>query len=322
MNRLRTRLAVATVATLALASPITRAQGPETPQPQIFADQVSFQAQIDLQFPSRRRNINWDAVPFSGPGTKTLAADFFLASRQILLDPDAASDDLLVSNVQFGDLDATYPSNFPFKSPVVNFKYREDAGQENIFRLADLSTPGAINAFGVVFTDVEKLNVAGLQVLGTDGREIGRFYVQPGASGQNQFLGVIYDSAVIGQVNVLMGELGDEFGAVSDLTDSGNVDVVVVDDFVFMTSVTAIPTVGSAFIRNRDNALVVNGVGFASGSQIVVNGVEYDSQSPPERATTRVASRTAGAHIRPGATVQVQVRNPDGTLGRPFAFTN
>ena len=63
----------------------------------VFTDKAAFQAALDAQFPGTRRNINWDATPISGQGTITLAADAFLASRQIILDPDFPADELLVS---------------------------------------------------------------------------------------------------------------------------------------------------------------------------------------------------------------------------------
>jgi hypothetical protein len=243
-----------------------------------------------------------------------------VSTRQIILDPNFPPDELLVSNVDFADLRGNYAPNFPFFTPAVNFKYVEDDGQPNVFRLADLQTPGLIQAFGVIFTDVEKADTSGLVFKDQFDHEFGRFYVPAGANGQQQFLGVIYSRPVIAEADVLMGEQGGEFGNVDDITNGGTADVVVTDDFVFQAAATPIPTISDVTLRTN-GVLVVNGIGFVDGSRIVVNGTSHDTNNSAASPNRKLTSAEAAAFIASGQTVRVQVVNPDGTLSRAVAFT-
>lgn len=284
----------------------------------VYTNKAQFEAALDALAPGSRRNINWDAVPVPANSTIAIPADFFLASRQIILDPDFPADELLVSNDEFGDLNANYPENFPFFSPQINFKYKEDDGQPNVFRLADLKTPGAISGFGVIFTDVERANASGLEFLDSEGNEIDTVYATPGPNGGQQFLGVIYSKPVVAEVDVLMGQKGDEFGEVEDLTNGGSADVVVVDDFVFQAATTAIPEIDAVHF-GPTGALKVSGLGFQLGAQILVNGEAQITKNNKLHPATRLSSKAAGAAAR-GQSVTLQVLNPDGTVSKAVRF--
>ena len=286
----------------------------------VFTSKAAFEAALDAASPGTRFNVNWDAIPFNGQTlTKTLAPNFF-AARQILLDTDPLSADLLVSNVNFGDLNAHYTANFPTFSPKVNFKYREDDAQKNTFLLADRVTPALTSAFGAIFTDVEKGNTSGLVFKDQFGNELGRFYVPAGANGLNQFLGVIFSRPVAARVEVLMGEQGEDFGAVEDVSNGGSSDVVVTDDFVYQRGVVALPTIATVKLR-LDGVLGVTGIGFADGARIVINGTSHDTTNNPLTPDRKLGSAEAAAFIAPGQSVEVQVVNPDGTLSAGVKFS-
>lgn len=303
---------------LVAATPVARATPPLTYT--VYTDQTAFQAALDALAPGTRRNINWDGTPINGNRTIAIPADTFLASKQVILDPDFPQDELLISNVEFGDLNGSYAANFPFKSPAINFKYKEDDGQPNVFRLADLHTPGLIQGFGAVFTDVEKADTSGLVFKDQFDREIAHFYVPAGANAQQQFLGVVFSRPVIAEADVLMGEQGENFGDVDDLTDGGPADVVVTDDFVFQAATTPIPSISGVDVRRSNGALVVSGMGFADGARVVVNGTSHDATNVPGSPDKKLVSPEAAAFVAPGKIARIQVVNPDGTLSRSVEF--
>jgi hypothetical protein len=285
----------------------------------VFTNKAEFEAKLDTLAPGTRFNINWDAVPFNGQAiTRTIAPNFF-AARQILLDTDPLSPNLLVSNDNFADRRATYAANFPTFSPKVNFKYTEDDGQKNVFLLADRQTPALTSAFGAIFTDVEKDSTSGLVFLDQFGNELGRFYVPAGANGQNQFLGVIFSRPVVARVDVLMGERGDEFGAIDDVSNGGAADLVVTDDFVFQRGVVALPTISGVKLR-LNGVLEITGIGFADGARIVINGTSHETTNNPTTPDRKLGSAEAAAFVTPGQQVEVQVVNPDGTLSKAVTF--
>jgi hypothetical protein len=295
----------------------TRATPPATFA--VFTSKAAFEAALDATSPGTRFNVNWDAIPFNGATTKQIAPNLF-AARQILLDPDPLSGDLLVGNARFGDLNAHYSANFPAFSPTVNFKYRDDDGQKNTFLRADRLTPALTSAFGAIFTDVEKGETSGLVFRDQFDNELGRFYVPAGANGLNQFLGVIFSRPVVARVDVLMGEDGDEFGTVEDVSNGGTADVVVTDDYVFQRGVVTLPTISSVNLR-VNGTLNVAGIGFADGARVVVNGTSHDTDNNPLTPDRRLGSAEAAAFIAPGQSVEIQVVNPDGTLSKAVKFS-
>jgi len=287
----------------------------------VFTSKAAFEAALDAQAPNTRFNVNWDGIGFASPNsTKAIAPNTFVA-RQILLDTNSVSADLLVSNDNFGDLRANYAANFPTFSPKVNFKLSAAGPQKNVFVLADRVTPALSSAFGAIFTDVEKSNTSGLVFTDQFGKELGRFFVPPGANGLNQFLGVIFSRPVVARVDVLMGERGADFGDVDDVSDGGTADVVVTDDFVFQRGVVKLPTIKSVALRSN-GVLGVTGIGFADGARIVINGTSHDTVNNPTAPDRRLGSIEAAAFIQPERNVLVQVVNPDGTLSKGVLFSS
>lgn len=314
-------IALFSLAVLAICgmSSVPRSQANTSASFVVFTSKAAFESALDAAAPNTRFNVNWDGISFATPGTKAIAPNLF-AARQILLDTDPLSPDLLVSNDNFGGLKANYPGNFPTFSPRVNFKYRENDGQKNTFLLADRATPALTSAFGAIFTDVEKANTSGLVFKDQFDNEIGRFYVPAGANGLNQFVGVIFSRPVVARVEVLMGDRGEDFGAIDDITNGGSADLVVTDDFVFQRGVVALPTIAAVSLRSN-GVLNVTGIGFADGARIVINGASHDATNNPATPDRRLGSAEAASFIVPGQTVEVQVVNPDGTLSKGVKFS-
>ncbi len=285
----------------------------------VYTSKGEFEAALDAAAPGTRFNINWDGIPFNGEnGTRILNPSAF-SNRQILLDTDRISQNLLVSNVNFADRRASYATQFPAFSPKINFKLLADGPQKNTFLLADRQTPALTSAFGAVFTDVERAGTSGLVFRDQFDRELGRFFVPAGASGQSQFLGVIFSRTVVARVDVLMGESGEDFGTIDDVSNMGTADLVVTDDFVFQRGVVPVPTISAVVLRSN-GVLSVLGIGFADGARIVVNGTSHETTNNPNTPDRRLGSAAAAAFIGQQQQVTVQVVNPDGTLSRAFIF--
>jgi hypothetical protein len=82
----------------------------------------------------------------------------------------------------------------------------------------------------------------------------------------------------------------------------------------------ALPTISSVSLRSN-GVLSVTGIGFADGARIVVNGTSHDTTNNPLAPDRKLGSAEAAAFIAPGASVEIQVVNPDGTLSKGVKFS-
>ena len=81
----------------------------------------------------------------------------------------------------------------------------------------------------------------------------------------------------------------------------------------------ALPTISSVKLRSN-GVLVVEGIGFADGARIVINGTSHATENNPLTPDRKLGSAAAGAFVIPQVSVDVQVVNPDGTLSRVVPF--
>ncbi|MDF1662752.1 MAG: hypothetical protein P1V97_13330 [Planctomycetota bacterium] len=102
------------------------------------------------------------------------------------------------------------------------------------------TTPGLVNAFGVVFTDVEVADKSGLRFLDADGGEILNLRCPPGASGASQFIGAVFAQPQIASVQIDMGDNANSGSGPEDPMNGGD-DYIVIDDFHYDLSQTPIP---------------------------------------------------------------------------------
>lgn len=81
-----------------------------------------------------------------------------------------------------------------------------------------------------------------------------------------------------------------------------------------------VPSIANVTIKKTK--LTVVGSSFEPGARIVVNGVTLtDTKNNKNAPTTKLASKTGGNSISPGATVSVTVFNPTGSTSAPFSYT-
>lgn len=80
------------------------------------------------------------------------------------------------------------------------------------------------------------------------------------------------------------------------------------------------PAITSATIEGKQ--LIVTGVNFVDGAELLVDGVKQKKTFNDEtNPTTIIVARKSGKTIARGQTVNLQVRNPDGQLSQQFSFT-
>jgi len=80
------------------------------------------------------------------------------------------------------------------------------------------------------------------------------------------------------------------------------------------------PAIANATIEGKQ--LIVTGVNFVDGAELLVDGVKQKKTfNDPEKPTTSIVARKSGKAIAKGQTVVLQVRNPDGQLSQQFSFT-
>ena len=214
-----------------------------------------------------RREINWDGVKLDGtdvgPNTtvvdpnKTviIGIDRFKNQGTLFADPYSVSGD------GFASVNPVSAGQFPAFSPNNTFvMFDPNAGQFNdrfigeSFNLAGSTTAAGTRGFGAIFIDVEDAASSSIEYFGRDTKgnqvSLGTFAVPVGASGEPQFLGVLFDSPFITDVNLTVGTNalfsfdGTGFQSFGAENLSLGIDLATTDDFIFAepTQAAAIPT--------------------------------------------------------------------------------
>jgi len=209
--------------------------------------------------------IAWDGVRLDGtdvnpatrvidPGkTVEIPVDRFRGVGAIYAAPYAVSGD------GFSSVNPGSAGEFPAFSPANTFAmFDTRPGQFDdrfigqSFVLPGTNTVAGTRGFGAIFADVELAGTSAIEYFGqtaNGGRiSLGKFDVPIGQSGEHQFLGVLFDQAIVAEVLLtvgthalfsLSGNTIQSFGA-EDL--GRGIDLAVTDDFVFATP-TALRTV-------------------------------------------------------------------------------
>lgn len=152
-------------------------------------------------------------------------------SLQIVI--GAAGENVLVS----GDSFATLPGGGANPSAGGGFEAFSGASQFSVlgntltvsFTTIDGVQAGLVNAFGVVFTDVEVADRSGLRFMDGAGNEILNLRCPAGASGQSQFVGAVFAQPQVATVVIDMGDNAN-FGTAPENPGNGGDDYVVIDD--------------------------------------------------------------------------------------------
>jgi hypothetical protein len=227
---------------------------------------------------SGRREINWDGVKLDGtdsnPNTQVvdsghtviIPVDRFQNQGALFEDPYAVSGD------GFASVNPATAGQFPAFSPKNTFVMQDQTPYQfddrfigQSFTIPGTATSAGTRGFGAIFIDTEKPG-SSIEYFGHDasGHEVslGTFAVPTGASGEPQFLGVLFDQPVVTDVNLTVGTNalfsfdGHSFQSFGGENLAHGTDLAVTDDFVY-----AEPTMAAAIPEPSSYALMLAGLG-------------------------------------------------------------
>ena len=180
-----------------------------------------------------RREIKWDGVPADKLNLPTFPGDFFNTTVKAGAIFTTDGTGFQNSNRDFDDINPDYADEFnAFSAPVTFMPIGSEALTVN-FRIPGAETPAATRGFGVVFSDVERVGAASIKLFDAEGRSLGQYHapVRSDPAGFS-FVGVVFDSSIVAEVRITSGQRALGAG-VQDLSDGGNLDLVVMDDYLY-----------------------------------------------------------------------------------------
>ncbi len=210
---------------------------------------------------SGRREINWDAVDDSVP----LPWNFFnsVSPRGVVIQTDgelrvSGSGEVLGGPSLFQDLNGTYPLAFePLSAPKLFTPVGSNVTDVRFF-VPGTDQPAAVSGFGAVFTDVDVPFTSKIEFYDAAGELLRSEFVHPvGSDGKPNpfnpfpneglsFLGVTFDAPVVARVRITSGESPLLLsGSPNDVTQGGDDDIVVLDDFFYGEPVALLDPIGT-----------------------------------------------------------------------------
>jgi len=182
---------------------------------------------------SGRREINWDGAPAALTNVDTFPATFFNVNSKRGALFTGIGTGFRVDSSAFLDLNATYPAQFRAFSPKKLFMPVGSNTMEVFFRRSGLATPGVVNGFGVIFSDVDRVGSTRIDFFDQDGRLLASLPA-PAHAGAHEFsfVGAVFPASVVSHVFIVSGDspLG---GPTGNITVAGTKDLVVMDDFIY-----------------------------------------------------------------------------------------
>jgi hypothetical protein len=185
------------------------------------------------QQPGGRREIKWDGVPADRTDTDDFPADFFNTVVKAGLIYATDGTGFRVSDNDFADVNPTYGAQFESFSKVKTFMAVGSRRMTLTFRVAGDATAATTKGIGIVFSDVDRVGSAGIELFTESGESLGQYTapVRTDAAGHS-FIGVVFAQPVIARVVVKAGDAALGAG-VNDVSDGGASDLVVTDDFLY-----------------------------------------------------------------------------------------
>jgi hypothetical protein len=240
------------------------------------------------------RNINWDGTAEAAVTPNAMPADFFnnnvrrgavftTPSVGATVQVSAATGNAANIATRFGNIDASYPTRFKAFSEQRVFAAVGSTVLDTAFFVPGTpNTTATVNGMGVVFCDVDVANLSGLEFFDAAGRSLGKFFAPVSDNGLS-FLGVFFpDGERVARVRVTQGNQPLAAGSV----DSGSLDVVATDDFMFGEP---LPLGTDATLVNMANRARIGGGEDVSVTGFVVGGTQ------PKAVLVRVAGPSLAA---------------------------
>jgi hypothetical protein len=174
-----------------------------------------------------RREIKWDGAPAEMPGdfcNTTVKAGAIFSTEGI---------GFRNSDSDFSEINPAYADDFNAFSQPKTFMPIGSAQLTMTFRVPGLETAATTRAFGVVFSDVERVGAASIKLFDAAGRSLGQYHapVRSDPAGFS-FVGVTFASPIVARVRITSGQRALGRG-VQDLSDGGNLDLAVMDDYLY-----------------------------------------------------------------------------------------
>ena len=178
--------------------------------------------------PGGRREIRWDGAPAG-----ELPGDFFNTTVKAGAIFSTGGIGFFNSGNDFSEVNPAYGDDFNAFSQPKTFMPIGSAEMTVSFRVAGTETLAATRGFGVVFSDVERVGAASIKLFDAQGRSLGQYHAPARSDPAGfSFVGVVFGSAVVAQVRIASGQRALSSG-VQDLSDGGNLDLVVMDDYLY-----------------------------------------------------------------------------------------
>jgi hypothetical protein len=202
----------------------------------------------------------------------------------------------------FTDVNPGVAGLFPSFSPKNTFAMFNDNGIDFKYVLPSSHTTslvsGASRGFGAIFDNVTIANTTSIEYFHGN-TSLGKFFVPPGPKGGTEFLGVLFDSPIVTNVQLILGtDVIFSFNG-SKVTSSGVVDdgvshnLVVVDDFAYPEPVA----IANGFPINSGAANTVNAAAAIQATEgAAFTGVAgtFSDANPNAKATDFTAVITWG----------------------------
>ena len=200
------------------------------------ADLGTLNANVAGSRGSGRREINWDAAPDAVSAPNPMPPNFFNVNspRGAVFSTPGAGFQLSAREasgtpVRFGNFNLAFPTQFAAFSPERLFTAVGSAHTDVDFFVPGTATPAATRGFGVVFTDVDVLGSARIELF-SGAKSLG-VYKAPAFAGDAgmSFIGVSFPRAEITRVRITSGS-----AALADVKETlPGIDQVVMDDFIY-----------------------------------------------------------------------------------------
>jgi hypothetical protein len=208
-------------------------------QPSVDAFRASLgllNANVAGSFGSGRREINWDGVPDAFAAPNLLPGNFFNVNSprgvvlstpgtglQVSASPGAATP------VEFGNINASYPSSFAPFSPPRLFSALGSNVVDVTFFVPGSGAPALVRGFGAVFSDVDVASTTKIEFFDAGNALLQSIFVAAFAGNETfSFLGVDFGSNTVSHVRITSGNV-----ALGPDDAPPTSDAVVMDDFIY-----------------------------------------------------------------------------------------
>ncbi|MEO5995977.1 MAG: hypothetical protein ABIN89_04605 [Chitinophagaceae bacterium] len=183
------------------------------------------------------RELNWDALPASLEN-KVLPNDIFnpigtnaspAMQRGLAY---GAEGSFMISSDGFAQVNSAAAGQFAAFSGNKTFANTSASQWDMSFQQAGSAKPASVQAFGLVFSDVDKDNSTSLEFFEGD-KSVGKFFLPAhDANSSFSFLGVQFNNNEH-VTKIKVNHDGFLAEGTKDISDGGTRDLVVLDDFIY-----------------------------------------------------------------------------------------